>query len=111
MIGGNRIRERVPADEFMETLKGYGRENVACTEHTFFRLSQKQRELFTCESIREILFGDLPVLVGLQNNGCFAAFYKHKSHRFIRILLDVKVDRIDVVTFYVIEEWQLPVIR
>ena len=83
MIGGNRIRERVDAAEFMERLRAYGRDNVYCTDHTFFRLSQKQRALFTCDSIRDILFGSPPVLVGLQNNGCYTAFYKNKSNQAI----------------------------
>jgi len=111
MLDGNRIRERVDSAEFIGRLKAYGRDNVTCTSHAFFRLSRKQRKIFTCESIRDILFNEVPVLVGLQENGCHAAFYKHKSHRIIRIILDMKADGVSVVTFYVIEERQLPVIK
>jgi len=103
--------EKADAAQFVERLKCYGPEYVTCSGHTFFRLSRKQRELFNCDSIREILFNNIPVLVGIQHNGCYAAFYKHKNHRFIRIILDMKADRADVVTCYVIDEKLLPVIK
>ena len=109
MKDGNKIREKVNVKEFRGKLDSYGPGNVECSRHTFFRLSDKQRRVFDCQNIRKILFHDLPVLAGLQNNGCYAAFYKHKNKRFIRIILDMKAGRIDVVTLYILEK--LPVIR
>ena len=111
MIYGNRIKESVDIREFLKKVRNYDRGEVVCTLHTFFRLSRKQRELFTCDTIREYLFDKTPVLVGLQHNGCYAVFYKHEKQRFIRIIVDIKADNIYVVTFYVIEKVQLPVIK
>lgn len=76
-----------------------------------FRLSEKQREHFNCDSIRQYLFDIEPIRVGIQNNGCYAVFYKHENKRFIRIIVDVKVDKIDIVTFYIVEKDQLPVVK
>jgi len=111
MLHGNRIREQIKANDFVETLRNYGAERIECSSHAFFRLSGKQRTLFTCESIRRILLEESPELAGIQHNGCYTAFYKHKNNKFIRIILDMKADRAEVVTFYVIGERQLPVIK
>ena len=50
-------------------------------------------------------------MVGIQYNGCYAVFYKYEKQRFIKIIIDIKTDKIYVVTFYVIEKNQLPVIK
>lgn len=110
-MDGHRIREAVNIKEFMEKIKNYSPEDVLCTGHTFFRLSEKQKGKFNCETIKEYLFEAVPVLVGIQYNGCYAAFYKYIKQRIIRIILDMKADKIHVVTFYVIERNQMPVIK
>ena len=62
-------------------------------------------------SLGDILLHQVPVLVGLQHNGCHAAFYEHKKPRIIRIMVDMKADRLEVVTFYMIDERQMPVMK
>ncbi len=111
MLIGNRMREKIELQDFVSMVKNYGSENIECSSHTFFRLSEKQRTIFTCENIRQTLLNDIPVLAGIQYNGCHSAFYKHKNKRFMKIILDIKADKIEVVTFYIIEEKQLPVIK
>jgi hypothetical protein len=111
MLIGNKIREKIEVRNFIEKVRDYGHENIECSSHTFFRLSEKQRSIFTCDSIKQMLLNDIPILAGIQHNGCYTAFYKHKNKRFIKLILDIKADRIEVVTFYVIEEKQLPVIK
>jgi hypothetical protein len=111
MLMGNKILDTVEVQDFVEKVKNYGHENIECSSHTFFRLSEKQRALFTCESIKQMLLNDIPVLAGIQHNGCYAVFYKHENKRFMKIILDMKADRVEVVTFYVIEGKQLPVIK
>lgn len=111
MLMGNRIHEKVEAQDFAKMVKNYGHENIFCSNHAFFRLSEKQRTIFTCEDIKLELLNEIPVLAGIQHNGCHAAFYKHKNNRFMKIILDMKADRIEVVTFYTIEGKQLPVVK
>jgi len=76
-----------------------------------FRLSEGQRKIYTCEKLREYLLGREPKLVGIQNNGCWAVFYEHENQRFLRVILDLKVNKVTIVTFYIIENTQLPIIR
>lgn len=111
MVKGHRIERAVKVSTFLEMMKDYSKNQINCTHHTFFRLSEKQRELFKCDSIRDILLGEEPVLVGIQYNGCHTAFYKYENKRFIRVIIELTLDKIDVVTFYVVEENQLPTLK
>ena len=97
---GHIINREISVKEFQEQLAYYSKEQVQCTDHTFFRLSEKQRKLFKCEEIKEMLFGQTPVFVGIQNNGNYAVFYNVENQDLMRIMLDVQLKRIDVVTFY-----------
>ncbi len=111
IVLGHRIAKTVDIPEFKEMLKNYRREDVICTKHTFFRLSERQRKLLTCEKLKGYIFDSEPVIIGVQHNGCYSAFYKHEKQRFLRIILDIRAHEVHVVTFYVIERNQLPVIK
>lgn len=50
-----------------------------------------------------------PFLVGIQENGNYAVFYKYKKNKFLRIIIDIReIRKVNIVTFYFIEEWQIP---
>ena len=109
MVYGNRINKKIEVEEFLETIKEYSKEQIECTNHVFFRLSEKQRENFTCETIKEYLFHKTPFLVGVQENGNYAIFYRYKKKKFLRIIADITIIRkINIVTFYLIDESQIP---
>ena len=111
MVKGHRIKRKVKISDFLDLINNYSRENINCTEHTFFRLSEKQRKIFKCDSIEDYLLEKTPHLIGIQYNGCYAVFYKHKNKNFIRIIADIKISKIEVVTFYIIDQSQLPIIK
>ena len=111
MVQGHRIERKIKVNNFLDIIKNYSRESINCTDHTFFRLSEKQRKIFICDKIRDYLLLEIPRLVGIQYNRSYAVFYKYQKKRFIRIILDVGLDKIEVVTFYIIEEYQLPRIK
>lgn len=108
MVSGHRIEKKIPVEEFLETLTNYNREDIFCTKHTFFRLSEEQRNVFKCDTIRDFLLGQTPKLVGVQFNQLYAVFYPHKKGEFIRIVLDIHPRKIEVVTFYILDPTQLP---
>ncbi len=107
MFNNTKIKKRVDINEFVKFIKEYKKEQIECTDHTFFRLSQKQREIFTCEELKKILFDEKPFLVGIQHNENYAVFYKYKNKN-IRIILGINSQKINIVTFYYIEQWQIP---
>lgn len=108
MRKGHKIKEFIDIADFVERIKRYPREKIECTGHTFIRLSERQREVFTCEILRDILLGETPVRVGMQYNGNCAAFYKHERQRYIKIIVDMGILKAELVTFVISERDQLP---
>lgn len=102
-----KIKKKIEVDDFVRTIKKYKIEEIECTIHTFMRLSQKQRKIFTCDELKEILMKDTPFLVGIQYNDNYAVFYKH-NNKNLRIMLVIEPRKVKIVTFYYILEWQIP---
>lgn len=104
MTKGHRIEELKDVQKFAEEVKYYTKEKISCSPHAFFRLSEKQRLVFTCEELKHILLDEIPVQVGLQYNGNYAATYKHKKQRFIRLIIDISLTEINIITFYMLDK-------
>tara|TARA_Y100000310_G_C20432611_1_gene692204 strand:- start:119 stop:451 length:333 start_codon:yes stop_codon:yes gene_type:complete len=108
MTSGNLIAKRIETNDFLELIKPYSKEQIECTDHTSFRLSEKQRKVLTCEKLKEYLLHEIPFLVGIQNNKNYAVFYNEKKNKFMRMIIDIQIAKINIVTFYFIEQWQIP---
>ncbi len=108
MAQGHQIARKTRVEDFLNEIKECPKGNITCTRHTFFRLSEKQREVLTEEKLKDLICAGCPVLAGIQNNGCVSAFYRWEKKKFIRIIMDNTYNRIEVVTFYIIDEFQLP---
>lgn len=107
MYWETKIEKKVDIDEFIKFLKEYKPEQVECTSHTFFRLSEKQRKFYTCEELTRILIKERPFLVGFQYNKNYAVFYKHQNKN-LKLIINLGDRKVKIVTFYFIEEWQIP---
>jgi len=79
MPAGNKIIRRVEIKEFLDRIREYSKEQIECTNHTFFRLSEEQRKIYTCEKLREYLFYEEPFLIGLQANKNYAIFLQTRK--------------------------------
>jgi len=64
MFNETKIEKRVKIKEFAKFIKEYKEEQIECTEHTFFRLSEKQRKIYTFNKLKKILIEKTPFLVG-----------------------------------------------
>ena len=107
MFNETKIRKKVGVKEFLDFIKDYKKDQIECTHHTFFRLSEKQRKIFTCDGLRKVLLNKRPFLVGVQYNENYALFYKYKN-RNLKIIVNIFNRKIKIVTFYFIEQWQIP---
>ena len=107
MVDGNKIIEKVEIDNILELIKEYSEEQIECTNHTFFRLSEEQRKVFKCEELKNYILYESPVFVGIQKNKNYAVFYKHNK-KIIKMIVDIQLDKINIVTFYFIEKDQIP---
>ena len=97
-----RVVQGISPRGFLGRMRAYGPDRISCTPHTFFRLSQGQRKVHTCEALKERLLGSPPVFAGIQENGCTAAFYKLEGNSFMRVILSLQPKEAQVVTFYIV---------
>ena len=95
----NLIVKKIEINEFLEIIKDYKSEQIECTGHTFFRLSEGQRKIFKCEKLKEFILYEEPIFVGLQENGNHAIYYKHDK-KTMRMILDLQYQKINIVSFY-----------
>jgi hypothetical protein len=107
MSNDTKIEKRVDIADFVEFFRDYNEGQIECTRHTFFRLSEKQREIFTCDTLKKILIQQTPFLVGIQYNKNYALFYKYEN-RNLKVIVNLSNRKVKIVTFYFIEEWQIP---
>jgi hypothetical protein len=111
MVKGHRIESLVDIEEFLLKISSFSREQIECTSHTFFRLSDNQRKIFKCDKIKDFLLLEKPVLVGKQFNGCYAIFFPYKRKNYIRVIADITHNKVEIVTFYTIDQNQFPKIK
>lgn len=107
MFERTKIEKRVEIEGFIKFVREYKLKQIECTNHIFFRLSEKQRKIYNCDELRRILTQEIPFLVGFQYNKNYAVFYKHKNKN-LKMILNMDNRKVKIVTFYFIEEWQIP---
>ncbi|MCK4647525.1 hypothetical protein KAT24_01180 [Candidatus Pacearchaeota archaeon] len=107
MVSGHKIKTKIELNEFLERIREYEKKDIEPTKHTFFRLNEKQREILNEGKIKEILTNEIPILVGIQYNNLWAVFYKYEND-FIRIIIDIQLNKIYIVSFYLIDKTQIP---
>jgi len=107
MFDETKIEKRVDIEEFIKFIQEYGEGQIECSEHTFFRLSEKQRKVYTCNELKKIITKESPFLVGIQYNKNYAVFYRYENKN-LKIIINISDRKVKIVTFYFIEEWQIP---
>ncbi len=108
MIKGHRIERKISIDKFLDIIKNYKEEQITTTEHTFFRLNEEERKIFKESMLKEYLTSKVPILVGIQYNLNYAVFYDYGKQKALRIIIDIKPDKIKIVTFYLPEKSEMP---
>ena len=103
MAQGHKIEREVDIKDYLSMIKGRHELSITTTNHTFFRLNERQRKIFKESSIKDILLRQVPLMVGIQYNRNYAAFYRLNGG-IMRFILDIASHEIKVVAFYVIEE-------
>ena len=93
---------------FVERMKNFNEDTIECTSHSLFRLSEKQRETFTCDVLKGFLLDNEPLRVGIKYNRNYAVYYNFKGKQLLKIILSVKPDKIRIVTFKILDKSQLP---
>lgn len=107
MIRGHLIKQKINVEDYLAIIKNFKEDNIKTTDHTFFRLKEGERKVFKDNIIKEIILADKPLLVGIQNNGNYASFYRYGKD-ILRLVLDIQITKLKIVTFYIIDEKQVP---
>ena len=108
MVKGHRIEKKVEVEAFLDIIQNYTKDQINTTDHTFFRLSEKQRKIFKDEVLKEYLLAKTPILVGIQFNGNYAVFYDYSKNEVLRLMLEIQPNKIEIVTFYLPDKTQVP---
>ncbi|MEK6873561.1 MAG: hypothetical protein AABW91_01855 [Nanoarchaeota archaeon] len=109
MESEHKIVDKVKISLYIKKLKEYGYDNIEATEHTFFRLSQKQRKIYTENVLKDIIWNNEIFEVGIQSNGNYSIIYRCKfsdKNRKGKIILDFSTNKVYIVTFYILSEVQ-----
>ncbi len=108
MAKGHRIEKKVEVKTFLEIIKNYTEEQIITTQHTFFRLNKEERKIFKESVLKEYLTAKIPILAGIQHNRNYAVFYDYSKNEALRLILDIQADKIEIVTFYIIDKSEIP---
>ncbi len=107
MFEEHKVKGKVKISIFLKKIEEYGYENIEATDHTFFRLSQKQREIYTEEVLKKIIFNEKPLEVCIQKNNNYAVIYLYKENKLLKILLDLTLNKVYIVSFYILNREQM----
>lgn len=108
MARGHRIEKKIDVKTFFEIIKDHTEKQIITTHHTFFRLNEEERKIFKESVLREYLIAKVPVVVGIQHNRNYAVFYDYSKNEALRLILDIQADKIEIVTFYIIDKNEIP---
>jgi len=93
-----RIIQKISYEEFGELIKN----KVSINPHAYFRLNQMQRKIYKDDILIKVLLEEKPVLIGIQKNKRYAAFFKRKEG-YLKIIFEIKQNNVEIITFYITE--------
>lgn len=105
MIDGHKIKEKITIKSFLEKLNSYPPKNLNITPHAFFRLSEKQRNLYKEEDLINAIYSIKPLEISIQKNGRYAVIYPFKE-KLLKVLFEIYPKKIYIVTFYILKKKQ-----
>ena len=87
--------KEISAKEFQYLIKG---KKVVVSPHALWHLSNRQRKVFNIEELTSMVEKESPRKVYLQENKRYAAYYR-KSDGYRKLIIEIRSDKIIVVTF------------
>ena len=107
MDQGHKKEVKISIKKFKEILKRYPEEDIESTTHTLFRLSEGQRKIYEECRLKDYLIKEKPLEIIQQRNGNLSVLYQFKqSKKVIKIVLNIGVHKIYIVTFYILNNEQ-----
>ena len=107
MISDHNISEKISKKDFLEKIKNFEDKDIEITDHTLFRLNQKQRKVYESGVLKDFIMRKTPIEIEKQENGNLAVLYYYEEDRIIKILIDLSPNKIYIVTFYILSKRQM----
>lgn len=97
---------KIKVSTFLNQIKAYKKENIETTAHTFFRLSQKQRKIYTDGELKKVITQNKPLEVVIQKNNNYAVTYQYSNNKYLKIIMSLLPKKVYIVTFYFLNKEQ-----
>ena len=95
-----RIAKKIDYFEYKSLIERY-KNKIEINPHAYFRLNQSQRKVYKDDYLISILKEEQPSLIGIQQNGRYAAFFRRKEG-YLRIIFQIKKNNnIEIITFFI----------
>ncbi len=107
MRKGSKIERWIAIEEFMNLIEDKTEDQIYMTDHVFSHIEKRQRKIFKDATIKHLIKSKLPILVGIQKNGLYAAFYGYGKD-LVRLILDMQPGEIRLVTFVITRYDKIP---
>ncbi len=99
-MASTRIVKKIDYFEYKNLIERY-KNKIEINPHAYFRLNQAQRKVYKDGHLMSILKEEQPNLIGIQQNGRYAAFFKRKEG-YLRIIFQIKKNNnIEIITFFI----------
>ena len=92
--------EDIATDEFLRLIT---KKEIIISPHALWHLSHHQRKVFNVEELINMVGRETPRKVYLQENKRYAAYYR-KSNGYRKLVIEMRYDKIIIVTFVDISE-------
>ncbi|HLC84562.1 MAG TPA: hypothetical protein VJH22_02100 [Candidatus Nanoarchaeia archaeon] len=97
-MGATRIIRKLTNEEYSALVHG---RPMAINPHALFRLASGQRKLFKESDLLDLLSYGRPLLVGVQHNERYSAFFPH-GKGYIRIIFQINFNNhLEIGTFHI----------
>ncbi len=107
MIWDHNIVDKISKKEFLKKIKNFKENDIEVTDHALFRLNEKQRKVYEMGTLKNFVVNKIPIEIGKQKNGNLAVLYYYDENQTIKILLNLKPNKIYIVTFYILNKQQM----
>ncbi len=107
MAVSHELERKVDIIYFLRLIDEIQEKQIYLTTHTFSRLEEGERKVFKEQVIKEIIKYQIPKLVGIQKNGLYATFFDY-GKKVLRIMIDIQLDKMNIITFYTVEPEEVP---
>lgn len=106
MIREHAMNDKISRKVFLSRIRAYPSESIEITKHALFRLDERQRKIYQQDILKKIIMEKSPLEIVKQQNGNLAVLYPYESNRILKIVMNLRPQKLYIVTFYILTREQ-----